>query len=1803
MTVASIFTPILNKTQPVEPSVEPALTLTSHARNTFEIKNIRNTLVMRRQKSNASAKRMLGVRPRTHYMTILKQPNNKSKAYLHPEMTEAEVRGLVKKLTTASAKQRSALKLDAAQKRRQFEEKSRQKKLLMQDILRTSRRLNRKRNFEEPSQTTFVVGEMNDQLMGPAPQYCILTILKKFAGKHIRIVAHNGTAGEQVRLLTPAVDKVRQTCMLVNINLGEGPMVRDAYHRFENEWVPVKKPKEKTGDHTYFIPKDRINKYFRNKNKAYDWLLQYAGGYHISPGHPIPYLHPGDVLKVVIIEPVKPLPKHRSQSFAQGIDHCLLQPIINDFSEKMLLAKSKSSKSNYNCGIKVLTEYKEKYRSGIPETVLPQLVEDVSKKVQINIEITIPLATNQFLTVRNSYGHGKNYKFTNTRLDHVDINAISLQNIQSQGRHRTFEIIDVSREQMMQIHKQHLDANMHIEWMCDKTGITKLWSTTRVWKCNSDFSDTVADFEEDAGLRRLMVDHVNNKDLSEFILAGTHYCCSVPFQAPPDDLTGIKCADIHKSYARPHDCRFYEECKFPNKITRFSPIDSVKGPGLYLIKDIDWSQAVAKFKDLMKRQGEPIQDNNIYAVPILKLLDFHCVKYKIVAGCWAGGDVNTYDLKLSDKIIEKKYYKILFGKWNQIRETNSYFMRGSQELAGHILRYAPNAEADWQEAVQSWDPPEGVINIRYPQKHIWHLSQFSAYINAYEFVKMADQLMLCDLTKIVQIQKDDFMYWDHEFKMLPYFRDKTAEILQVDETGISKARKKVGVIRFHIQIDTSGMEILDNINKGAITFEQAVKELEELLQIYHSQELRTRLEFVKKEFDFRNMPAEILQVDETHTNMATKKVEAKHFYVQRNTSGQEILDNIIKGAITFEQAISKLEHLLEIHQQSHNATREDVRELKHRLEFVKQSNTLKTYTLQGTITRQIEPLVQKQRKLGAETVLMRQTQLQDFLGGTTLCYLHNLTEFQPECVSRMLAACVAHDLRNAHIQRVVAPVVAHIGPGGTGKTDEALRDPRRQRTIYIAPSHKLSRAKSSEYNLCTEGDEILKQIEEKLKGLRKGDRKTLTNIKDGTKLQVTVWRRLLNENPEIWKRIDRYANTLVIDEVSMMWTETAQFIMQRFPNHEIVFAGDAGYQLPAFKTKEDSGPKTPFNVTKLNIPVIEFNKIFRVTCDRQLAIRMEGRKMIEQQRPIADIEGFYMSQYRVITSEEEVVQLYESFSFADGQYEPKDLIICSTNEACEEWTDLLAPLQPSTNSGVIQKYHIKSCSRDYSNGEIVMSIGPPAGVKSEVAHAFTAHSTIGETAVGKVFIDRRRMWETEHWETIVGRARRAEDIIIIDLPNKTPSEEYSKNINYIISSVKGGISYIGSTTRRLEARKRGHKRDQRCMSHKVIKFDDWTMEKIEDYPCANKREAEARELYWIQRTPNCVNKNLLTTSTGPYTENRIEYIDGKNLQLLINELSKYSVSNPTKPRKSMSNEERELDNIRLFKSYVMTLHKKVEINNKGESFINVTYTRKSCGGRRYSIGEFQDEMGSAKKISYSLQGMYGILRRFLIGKWCHDIDIVNCIPTILIQIAEQDQVPYRYRETLGFYIMHRQQCLEEIMEHHACTKEDAKDAVIRTYNGGTFKKWADDCSITLNKSEPCPFLEDLKEEIEGMKSHMFALPKYKVIRNACLKLKSDKSIDQAASDRSAFATICFKKEDEILQAMEQSINNDGWRSETLIYDGIPVYDRNGLSLEPSLRRAEDYVFQQTGIHIELAEKPMFNENLTVHNVLSHISNR
>ena len=328
----------------------------------------------------AQVKKSLGFRAGTHYKTMLKNPSNKLAPYLFPGMDVKELKTLANILSTADPKTRTELKKNAFKKRQEAQESARQKKLMLADIERSARRLARTRKFEEPSKNTFIVGDFGDTIMGPNPNYCILTIMKKFAGKTIRIVAYSATTNQEVRLLTKQVDKVSNDCMLVNVNFGEGPMLRDVYHRKDGQWVatPSEHAKPTKADHTYSILKEKINKYFRdNQSTFFHWTIQYPTRW-IEPGNPIPVLNPGDTIKVFILDKIQPLPKHRNQSFAQGLNHCLLQPIIQDLADKKDAAKSKKSKSNYNCGIKVLTEYEEKYRSGIPEEMLPQLVEDTA---------------------------------------------------------------------------------------------------------------------------------------------------------------------------------------------------------------------------------------------------------------------------------------------------------------------------------------------------------------------------------------------------------------------------------------------------------------------------------------------------------------------------------------------------------------------------------------------------------------------------------------------------------------------------------------------------------------------------------------------------------------------------------------------------------------------------------------------------------------------------------------------------------------------------------------------------------------------------------------------------------------------------------------------------------------------------------------------------------------------------------------------------------------------------------------------------------------------------------------------------------------------------------------------------------------------------------------------------------------------------------------------------------------------------------------------------------------------------------
>ena len=90
--------------------------------------------------------------------------------------------------------------------------------------------------------------------------------------------------------------------------------------------------------------------------------------------------------------------------------------------------------------------------------------------------------------------------------------------------------------------------------------------------------------------------------------------------------------------------------------------------------------------------------------------------------------------------------------------------------------------------------------------------------------------------------------------------------------------------------------------------------------------------------------------------------------------------------------------------------------------------------------------------------------------------------------------------------------------------------------------------------------------------------------------------------------------------------------------------------------------------------------------------------------------------------------------------------------------------------------------------------------------------------------------------------------------------------------------YVGHTTVSLEDRFDQHKRDaaakdlkKRCASYKVIHKGDAYIELLEDYPCLNKDEAHAREVYWMDNTKHCINAQTPGESNAKRTENAANY--------------------------------------------------------------------------------------------------------------------------------------------------------------------------------------------------------------------------------------------------------------------------------------------------------------------------------------------
>lgn len=111
---------------------------------------------------------------------------------------------------------------------------------------------------------------------------------------------------------------------------------------------------------------------------------------------------------------------------------------------------------------------------------------------------------------------------------------------------------------------------------------------------------------------------------------------------------------------------------------------------------------------------------------------------------------------------------------------------------------------------------------------------------------------------------------------------------------------------------------------------------------------------------------------------------------------------------------------------------------------------------------------------------------------------------------------------------------------------------------------------------------------------------------------------------------------------------------------------------------------------------------------------------------------------------------------------------------------------------------------------------------------------------------------------------------------------YDNGLIYIIISADGKIVYIGSTKNTLKKRMSSHKAGYKsyvngktkslCGSYDIICEDGFTYDTLEDYPCENKKQLEARERVWFDKYKK--SKHLIVCNRftmGRTNEERKEY--------------------------------------------------------------------------------------------------------------------------------------------------------------------------------------------------------------------------------------------------------------------------------------------------------------------------------------------
>ena len=245
------------------------------------------------------------------------------------------------------------------------------------------------------------------------------------------------------------------------------------------------------------------------------------------------------------------------------------------------------------------------------------------------------------------------------------------------------------------------------------------------------------------------------------------------------------------------------------------------------------------------------------------------------------------------------------------------------------------------------------------------------------------------------------------------------------------------------------------------------------------------------------------------------------------------------------------------------------------------------------------------------------------------------------------------------------------------------------------------------------------------------------------------------------------------------------------------------------------------------------------------------------------------------------------------------------------------------------------------------------------------------------------------------------------------------------------------------------------------------------------------------------------------------------------------------------------------------------IQDKQKEFDPLISLKKICKNKstinnvNYLPSKNLKNMGRLFAQSASLQNLPREFRGAIGGNY-HDIDMVNCHPSLLLQYCKKNDIKC---DNLEHYVNNRDEVINKIMNDYQLNKGDVKQLFLSVMNGGKREGITD------------TFFTKFKTECERIHTFIASLNP-KLYKDVCKRKEFN-------TNGSLTNIILCNLENEVLLTAVQYLMSKNYKVDVLVFDGCMIRKEEDKEISSELLdELNGYVLEKTGYDIKFVEKEL-----------------